>query len=153
VGCYLCGVWRLVAGGLRRSSYRATGGNSEKVWLKQWVKRSFLAVAATTRSPPAPARGSWQFHWLRSSELLAVVRARKPRLPTLPVTDQRGVAVDLFGGLSQSIPGTLPPDRRPQRVPLLILACLPAIWQIGAATLSNHDCLRAGRSSVRKHFF
>jgi len=31
-------------------------------------------------------------------------------------------------------------------------ACRP-ICQIGAATLSNHECLRAGRSSVEKHFF
>jgi hypothetical protein len=33
---YLCGVRRLAAGGLRRSSHRATGGKSEKVWLKHW---------------------------------------------------------------------------------------------------------------------
>jgi len=50
------GGWRAT---LRRSSHRATGWNSKKVWPKQWVKQSFSAVAATTeRSPPAPARGS-----------------------------------------------------------------------------------------------
>jgi hypothetical protein len=33
------------------------------------------------------------------------------------------------------------------------MAWLPAIWQIGAATLINPERLRAGRSSVEKHFF
>ena len=36
----MCGVRRQVAGGLRRSSRRATCRNSEKVRLKQWIKRS-----------------------------------------------------------------------------------------------------------------
>ena len=39
------------------------------------------------------------------------------------------------------------------RAPVLILAWLPAIWQVGAAALSSPKCLRAGRSSVGKHFF
>jgi len=37
--------WRAT---LRRSSHRATGWSSEKVRLKEWVKRSSSAVAATT---------------------------------------------------------------------------------------------------------
>jgi len=46
------------------ASFRPVGRRRcEQRPSKQWVKRSALAVAATTeRSPPAPARGSWQFH-------------------------------------------------------------------------------------------
>ena len=70
---------RAVTGGLRRSSHRATGWSSEKVWLKQWVKRSSSAVAATTeRSPPVTARDR-AAHPISSTRKISPKRIRSLR--------------------------------------------------------------------------
>jgi hypothetical protein len=86
-------VGRGVAGGLRRSSHRATGGNTEKVWPKQWVKPSSSAVAATTeRSPPGRSRAKQRQAARRAAALAVASPYRLPRpTPKLPaMNDQIG---------------------------------------------------------------